>query len=60
MQLWIYTTKHWTECGDLNGEVRVRTVRVEGVCNLIGRTTISMNQTPQGLNLQPKNTQVGM
>jgi hypothetical protein len=30
-----------------NRGVRERTKGVEGVCNPIGRTTISMNQTPQ-------------
>jgi len=35
---------HWTEHGDLNGRVRGRTERAEGVCNPIGRTAISTNQ----------------
>ena len=46
--------------GDPNGEVRTRTVGAEGVCNLIGRTTISTNQTLQsiqGLSHQSKSTQ---
>jgi hypothetical protein len=37
--------------------------RAEGVCNPIGRTTISTNQTPpptsQGLNCQPKSNHWG-
>jgi len=37
MQMQMYTAKHWTEHGDPNGEVRARTVRTEGVCNLIGK-----------------------
>jgi hypothetical protein len=39
--------KHWTEHGDPNGRVRGRTEGAEGVCNTIGRTTVSTNQTPQ-------------
>jgi hypothetical protein len=53
------TAKHWTECGDPNGEVRARTVGAEGVCSLKGRT-ISTNQTSQSyqeINNQPKSTQ---
>jgi hypothetical protein len=34
---------HWTEHGDPNGGVRERTDEAEGVCNPIGRTTISTN-----------------
>jgi len=48
---------HQTEHGDPNGGVRERTEGAEGVCNFIGRTTISANQSPQssqGLNHQPK------
>jgi hypothetical protein len=59
IQMQICTAKHWTECGDPSGEVRARTVGAEGVCNLIGRTTISTNQIPQssqGLDHQPKST----
>ena len=33
------TAKHWTELGDPNGEVR--TEGAKGICNPIGRTTIS-------------------
>ena len=57
----MYTAKYWTEHGESEGEVRARTVGVEGVCNLIGRTTISTNQTPsqssQRLNHQAKYAQ---
>jgi hypothetical protein len=55
----ILTANHWTEPGDPNGRVRRRTKEAEGVCNSIGRTTISTIQTlqsPQGLNHQPKST----
>jgi len=48
--------------GDPNGRVRDRTERVEEVCNLIGRTTVSANQSTQssqGLNYQPKNMHEG-
>jgi hypothetical protein len=37
---------HWTEHRVPNRRVREKT---EGVCNLIGRTTISTNQTPPEL-----------
>jgi hypothetical protein len=44
----MYTAKHWIEHGDPNREVRARTVGAEGVCNLIERKTISINQdTPK-------------
>ena len=49
---------NWTEQVFPNRGVRGRTEEAEGVCNPIGRTTISTNQTPQssqGLNPQPKN-----
>jgi hypothetical protein len=48
--------------GDPNGGIRGRTDGAEGVCNSIGGTTISANQTPQssqGINHQPKNTYGG-
>jgi hypothetical protein len=48
------TAKHH-ECE----RVRRRNEGAEGVCNPIGRTTLSTNQTLQsfqGLNHQPKNT----
>jgi hypothetical protein len=41
------TAKHWTEQGIINGIDRERTKGAEGVCNPIGRTTISTNQTPR-------------
>jgi hypothetical protein len=53
------TAKYWIDHGDCNGGVRGRTKGAEGICNPIGRTTISTNQTPQssqGLNHQPKST----
>jgi len=40
---------HQTEDGDPNGGVRKRTEKAEGVCNPIGRTTISTKQTPPPL-----------
>jgi hypothetical protein len=40
---------HWTEHGVLNGGVRERTERAEGVCNSEGRTMISTNQIPPEL-----------
>ena len=46
---------HWTEHGDPNGGVQGRTKGAEWVCNPMGRTIISTNQTPpssQGLNHQ--------
>jgi hypothetical protein len=38
---------HWTECSILNRRVKEGTEGVGGVCNPIGRTTISTNQIPQ-------------
>jgi hypothetical protein len=35
---------HWTECGVPNRGVIKCTEGIEGVCNPIGRTTISTNQ----------------
>jgi hypothetical protein len=57
IQMQLQAAKHWTECEDPNGEVTARTARAKGVCNLIGRTTISTNpqtlpQSSQGLNHQ--------
>jgi hypothetical protein len=46
------TANHWTEHGVPNGEVREKTEGAEGVCNPIGKTTISTNQnttTPRAL-----------
>jgi hypothetical protein len=50
---------HWTEHIIPNRRVREGTEGVEGVCNPIGRTTISTNQTPQnsqGLSHQQRGT----
>jgi len=58
IQRWMPTANHWTEQGIPTGEVKERTEGAEGVCNPIGRTTISTNQTPQssqGLNHWHKN-----
>jgi hypothetical protein len=60
IQMQMYTAEHWTESGYPNGKVRARIVGAEGVCNLIGRTTVSTNQNPQSyqeLKHQPKSTQ---
>jgi hypothetical protein len=51
------TANHWTECGVFNRGVRERAEGVEEVCSLIGRTTISTDQTPQysqGISHQPR------
>jgi len=53
------TANHWTENRVLNEGVRGRTEGAEGVCNPIGKTTISTNQSSQGLNHQPKSTHGG-
>jgi hypothetical protein len=58
----IDAANHWTEHRVPNGGVRERTEGAEGVCNPIGRTTISTNQilqNSQGLNHQPKSTHGG-
>ena len=50
------------ECRVPNGGVRERTEGAEGLCNSMGRTTISTNQTSQsyqGLSHQPKSTHGG-
>jgi hypothetical protein len=55
----LFAANHWTVHRDPNGEVRERTQGAEGVCNPIGRITISTKQNPQssqGLNHQPKST----
>jgi hypothetical protein len=58
---------HWTDHGVCNGGIRERTKEPEGVCNSIGRTTISTNQptnpppqSSQGLNHHPKSTHGGI
>jgi hypothetical protein len=40
---------HWTYHGVHNEGVREKTEGAEGVCNSIGRTIISTNQTPPEL-----------
>ena len=59
IQRQMLTANHWTEHKVPNGGVRERTEEAEGVCNPIGRTTVSTNQIPQssqGSNYQPKST----
>ena len=61
IQRWMLTANHWTERGVPNRGVRERTEGVEGVCNPIGRTTISTNQFPkssQGLNHQQRSARL--
>jgi hypothetical protein len=43
MLMQILAANHHSEHGDPNGRVRQRTEGAEGVCNTIGRTTISTN-----------------
>jgi hypothetical protein len=43
----VHASKHVLRAGNPNREVRARIKGAEGVCNPIGRTTISANQTPQ-------------
>jgi hypothetical protein len=45
IQMWMCTAKDWTKIRDPNREVRARTIGVERLCNLIGKTTISTNKT---------------
>jgi hypothetical protein len=57
------TANHLVEHKDLKGVVTGRTEGDEGVCNLVGRTTIPTNsilQSSQKLNHQPKNTHGGI
>jgi hypothetical protein len=59
IQRQMLAANHWTELGVPNRGVRERTEGAEGVCNSIGRTTISTNQSPQisqGLIHQPRST----
>ena len=61
-QMWMLTANHWTEHRDPSGEVRGRNEGAEGVCNPIGRTTVSTNQmlqSSQVLNYEPKGTHGG-
>ena len=56
-QMWMLAVNHQNELWDPNVEVRGSTEGTEEVCNIIGKTTISTNQTPQSsqeLKLQPK------
>ena len=55
--MWMLAVNHQNELWDPKVEVRGRTEGAEEVCNIIGKTTISTNQTPQSsqeLKLQPK------
>ena len=47
IQMWMLAVNHQNELWDPNVEVRGRTEGAEEVCNIIGKTTISTNQTPQ-------------
>jgi hypothetical protein len=58
-QMQILTANQWTEPRDLNGRIRGRAKELKGIATPIGRTTVSINQTPQSskeLNHQPKST----
>ena len=53
------SANHISEYQDPDGRVREEIKGAEGVCNPIGRTTIStiqITQSTQGLNHQPENT----
>jgi hypothetical protein len=55
--MWILAANYCTEHGSPSGRVRRRTKGAEGICNPIGKTTISTNQMPQssqGVNYQQK------
>jgi hypothetical protein len=45
--------KHLIEHRDVNRGVKGRNEGAEGVCNSIGRTTISTNQTPESSRTKP-------
>jgi len=45
--MWMLAANHQTEHRDHNGGTRGRTEGAEGVCNPIGRMTISSDQTPR-------------
>jgi len=49
IQMRMLGANHWTEQGDSNGRVREKNEGAEGVCNTLGRRTISTNQTPPEL-----------
>jgi len=55
IQRQMLTANCWTENGVPIGGVRERIEGVEGVCNPI-KTTITTNQSSQGLNHHPKST----
>jgi hypothetical protein len=59
IQRWKLTVNHWTDLWVPNGGVREGTEGAECVCNSIGRTTVSTNQTSQGLNHKPRSTHGG-
>jgi len=64
IQMRMLAANHWTGHRDCNERVRERTEGAEWVCILIGRTTMSTNESPptpssQGLNHQPKSTHGG-
>jgi len=40
---------HWTELVDSNGGVREKNEGAKGICNPVGRTAVSTNQTPPEL-----------
>jgi hypothetical protein len=46
IQRWMLTANHWPEHSIPSGGVRERTEGPEGVCNPIGRKTLSRNHTP--------------
>ena len=48
--MWMLAVNHQNELWDPNVEVRGRTEGAEEVCNIIGKTTISTNQTPHSSN----------
>jgi len=50
-QMRMVAVNHWTEQRNPIGEVREKTEGAEGVCNPIGRTTISTKQTPPELRV---------
>jgi hypothetical protein len=51
------TVKHWTEHWVPNGGVRERTEGAEEVCDSMGRTTTSTQQTPPPQSSQSLNHQ---
>jgi hypothetical protein len=47
--MWVLAANLWTEQENPNGGLREMSKGAEGVCNPIGRTTISTNQMPPDL-----------